>query len=67
MPHADPLNGHPIRDMPLIASMIDGALDDTRAHLGALDQARTRAANRPLNIACNTATVQNYTAGPSAP
>jgi len=42
MPHADPLNGHPIRDMPLIASMIDGALDDTQAHLRALNQARTR-------------------------
>jgi hypothetical protein len=42
MPRADPLNWRPIRDMPLIASMIDGALDGTRAHLKALNQAWTR-------------------------
>ncbi len=42
MPHSDPVNWQPIRNMPLIASMIDGALDDTRAHLKTLTQAPTR-------------------------
>jgi hypothetical protein len=42
MPHADPVNWQPISEMPLIASMIDGALDDTRIHLETLTQARTR-------------------------
>lgn len=30
MPHADPVNWQSISKMPLIASMIDGALSDTR-------------------------------------
>jgi len=42
MPHADPVNWQPISEMPLIASMIDDALDDTRIHLETLTQARTR-------------------------
>ncbi len=42
MPHKDPVNWQPISQMPLIASMIDGALDDTRQHLETLTQARTR-------------------------
>lgn len=32
MPRKDPVNWQPIREMPLIARMIDGALDDTREH-----------------------------------
>jgi hypothetical protein len=42
MPHADPVNWQPISAMPLIASMIDDALDDTRDHLKTLSEARTR-------------------------
>ncbi len=42
MPHSDPVNWQPISKMPLIARMIDGALDDTRIHLETLTQARTR-------------------------
>jgi hypothetical protein len=42
MPHSNPVNWQPISEMPLIASMIDGALDDTRIHLETLIQARTR-------------------------
>ncbi len=42
MPHSDPVNWQPISKMPLIARMIDGALDDTRLHLETLTQARTR-------------------------
>ena len=42
MPHNDPVNWQPIREMPLIASMIDGALDDTREHLKTLAEARTQ-------------------------
>src|SRR5271157_4342423 len=42
MPHSDPVNWQPISEMPLIASMIDDALDDTRIHLETLTQARTR-------------------------
>ena len=42
MPHSDPVNWQPISQMPLIASMIDGALDDTRAHIKTLTGARTR-------------------------
>ena len=33
MVHKDPVNWKRIRVMPLIARMIDGALDDTREHL----------------------------------
>jgi hypothetical protein len=42
MPQADPVNWQAIREMPLIASMIDGALDDTREHMRTLAEARTR-------------------------
>ena len=42
MPHSDPVNWQPISQMPLIASMIDDALDDTRAHIKTLTRARTR-------------------------
>ena len=42
MPHGDPVNWQPIRAMPLIARMIDGALDDTREHLKTLAKARLR-------------------------
>lgn len=42
MPHEDPVNWQPIREMPLIARMIDGALDDTREHLKTLAEARVR-------------------------
>jgi nitrogen-specific signal transduction histidine kinase len=42
MPYSDPVNWQPITQMPLIASMIDGALDDTREHLTTLNQARAR-------------------------
>ncbi len=40
MPGADPVNWQPISQMPLIAGMIDGALDDTRDHVGTLNEAR---------------------------
>ena len=42
MPDADPVNWQPISQMSLIASMIDGALDDTRDHVGTLSEARSR-------------------------
>lgn len=42
MPHSDPVNWQPISKMPLIASMIDGALDETRAHIKSLTEARKR-------------------------
>ena len=42
MPQADPVNWQPIREMPLIGRMIDGALDDTREHMRTLAEARTR-------------------------
>ena len=42
MPHKDPVNWQPISEMPLIARMIDGALDDTREHLETLPEARVR-------------------------
>ncbi len=42
MPHEDPVNWQPIRQMPLIARMIDDALDDTREHLETLSEARVR-------------------------
>ena len=38
MPDADPVNWQPISQMSLIAGMIDGALDDTRDHVGTLNQ-----------------------------
>lgn len=42
MPNDDPVNWQPISEMPLIASMIDGALEDTREHLETLSEARVR-------------------------
>ena len=42
MPDADPVNWLPISQMPLIAGMIDGALDNTRDHVGTLNKARTQ-------------------------
>ena len=42
MPHKDLVNWQPISKMPLIASMIDGALQDTREHLKTLGEARMR-------------------------
>ena len=42
MPHEDPVNWQPIRVMPLIASMIDGALEDTREHLKTLTEAQSQ-------------------------
>ncbi len=42
MPHEDPVNWQPIREMPLIARMIDDALNDTCEHLETLSEARTR-------------------------
>ena len=41
MPHADPVNWQSISKMPLIASMIDGALSDTRDHIETLTKTRT--------------------------
>ena len=40
MPDADPENWQPIRQMPLIAGRIDGALDEARDHVGTLNKAR---------------------------
>jgi hypothetical protein len=42
MPHNDPVNWQLISEMPLIARMIDGALDDTREHLETLTEARSQ-------------------------
>ncbi len=42
MSHKDPVNWQPISAMPLIASMIDGALEDTREHMKTLAEARSR-------------------------
>ena len=42
MPHNEPVNWQPISQMPLISSMIDEALDDTREHLATLAEARSR-------------------------
>ena len=42
MSHEDPVNWQLIQEMPLIASMIDGALEDTREHMKTLTQARTQ-------------------------
>jgi hypothetical protein len=42
MSDADPVNWQPISQMPLIASMINGALDDTRDHVVSLIDARAR-------------------------
>jgi len=42
MPHSEAVNWQPISEMPLIASMIDEALDDTRAHIKTLTEASAR-------------------------
>lgn len=42
MPNIDPVNWQPISQMPLIAGMIDGSLDDTHKHLQTLTEARAR-------------------------
>ena len=42
MPHSDQVNWQPISEMPLIASMIDCALDDTRGHIATLTKARAQ-------------------------
>ena len=42
MPHKDPVNWQPIREMPLIARMIDDALNDTCEHMKTLAEAQTR-------------------------
>lgn len=42
MPANDQMNWQPISQMPLIASMIDTALDDTREHLATLTNARAK-------------------------
>lgn len=42
MPHDEPVNWQPLSQLPLISSMIDTALDDTREHLATLAEARGR-------------------------
>ena len=42
MPMSEPVNWKPLSQMPLIASMIDGALNDTRDHLQTLAKGRAR-------------------------
>lgn len=42
MPNADPVNWQPISQMPLIASIIDDSLRETREHLQTLTKARAR-------------------------
>lgn len=43
MPHDDdPVDWQPMSAMPLVAGLIDGALEDTRGHLGTLAEARAR-------------------------
>jgi hypothetical protein len=42
MPANDQVNWQPISQMPLIASMIDTSLDDTREHLATLTKARAK-------------------------
>ena len=42
MPKPTQVNWQPISQMPLIAGMIKGSLDDTREHLGTLTKARGR-------------------------
>lgn len=40
MPKANPVNWQPISQMPLISSMIDTSLNDTREHLDTLSKAK---------------------------
>jgi hypothetical protein len=42
MPKANQVNWLPISQMPLISSLIDMSLNDTREHLGALSKAKNR-------------------------
>ena len=42
MPKSEPVNWQPLSQMPLIASMIDGALNDTPDHLQTLGKGRAR-------------------------
>ena len=42
MPHDSPVHWQPLSQMPLISSMIDTALEDTREHLATLAEARAR-------------------------
>lgn len=42
MASSDPVNWQPISQMPLIAGMIDGAVDDTAEHLRTLAEVRAR-------------------------
>ncbi|PZR93596.1 MAG: hypothetical protein DLM68_00755 [Hyphomicrobiales bacterium] len=42
MPKTNQVNWQPISQMPLIASMIDTSLNDTREHLGTLSKAKDR-------------------------
>jgi hypothetical protein len=42
MPNAHQVHWQPISQMPLISSMIDTALNDTREHLGTLSKAKDR-------------------------
>jgi hypothetical protein len=42
MPKTHQVNWYPNSQMPLIASMIDTSLNDTREHLGTLGQAKDR-------------------------
>ena len=42
MPKANQVNWQPISQMPLISSMIDTSLNDTREHLGTLSKAKDR-------------------------
>jgi hypothetical protein len=42
MPHSEPVNWQPISKMPLIARMIDEALEDTRAHIKTLTETSAR-------------------------
>ena len=42
MPNANQVHWQPISQMPLISSMIDTSLNDTREHLGTLSKAKDR-------------------------
>ena len=42
MPSSEPVNWQPINQMPLVTSMIDGALSDTRDHIQTLTKARVQ-------------------------
>jgi hypothetical protein len=42
VPANDQVNWQPISQVPLIASMIDTSLDDTREHLATLTKAKAR-------------------------